>query len=92
MQEEQLLAFAQVAELGSVSAASRRLALRQSTASRRIASLEHEVGVSLLRRTPAGTLLTDAGRAFNDRLPALLASFERARAAAGDHRRGRTPE
>ena len=53
-----------VARERSLSRAARILHASQSSVSRRIQSLEHEVGAPLFERTPRGVLLTPAGRAL----------------------------
>jgi LysR family glycine cleavage system transcriptional activator len=60
-----LEAFATVGETGSLRAAATRLSLTPSAVSRRIAALEHDLGLRLLRRTPQGVTLTDDGRALH---------------------------
>jgi DNA-binding transcriptional LysR family regulator len=46
---------------GSLGAAARLLKVEQSTASRRLAALESELGVQLVTRTPEGVSLNEAG-------------------------------
>jgi DNA-binding transcriptional LysR family regulator len=53
--------FLGVAETGSVSAAAKRLGVRQPTVSRRLADLEYRLGYQLFARTPQGSALTAAG-------------------------------
>ncbi len=53
--------FLAIAETGTMSAAARRLRVGQPTVSRRLADLEHQLGVSLFRRSVEGAALTDAG-------------------------------
>src|SRR3546814_8321147 len=57
-------AFEAVARLGSLSAAADSLGITGSAVSHRIRGLESELGVHLLRRTPRGLILTDAGRRY----------------------------
>ncbi len=64
MTSEQLRAFLHVAQEGRFSTAARGLGLSQSGLSRQLQSLEAELGVRLLVRTPAGAVLTDAGERF----------------------------
>ncbi|KFE58437.1 LysR family transcriptional regulator [Hyalangium minutum] len=64
MTSEQLRAFLQVAQEGRFSTAAKGLGLSQSGLSRQLQSLETELGVRLLVRTPAGAVLTDAGERF----------------------------
>src|SRR3546814_5357054 len=57
-------AFEAVALLGSLSAAADSLGITGSAVIHRIRGLESELGVHLLRRTPRGLILTDAGRRY----------------------------
>ena len=59
-----------------------RLGVTPSTLSRRIAGLEHELGVNLFVRTSRRVSLTDAGRELATRLPAALRQLDAALAAA----------
>ena len=56
-----LMIFAQVAASSSFSKAARLLKMPTSTVSRRIADLEHELGVRLLERSTRSLRLTDLG-------------------------------
>lgn len=53
--------FLALAETGSLTAAGRALDVRHTTISRRVEQLEHDLGVALITRTPAGVRLTPAG-------------------------------
>jgi DNA-binding transcriptional LysR family regulator len=53
--------FLAVAEAGSVSGAARALKLGQPTVTRRLATLEYQVGTPLFRRSVEGTSLTSVG-------------------------------
>jgi DNA-binding transcriptional LysR family regulator len=57
----QLRAFLETAETGSLSAAARKLALTQPTLSRHVAAIEQALGVTLFERTGQAMVLTDAG-------------------------------
>lgn len=73
--------FAKVVELESFRAAAQALGVPKSTLSRRLAELEDTLGTRLLERTTRRLRLTDAGRAYHQRiLPALdtLREAERA--------------
>ncbi len=65
-----------LAERGSFSAAARDLRIKQSTASKWIAELERQMGVTLVERTTRALHLTDAGRLFQARATEMLASFD----------------
>ncbi len=74
--------FLRVARRGSFSAAGRELGMPQSTASRTIATLEREIGASLLIRTTRAVTLTDAGADFLTRIEPILADLDEAEHAA----------
>src|SRR6266481_2124959 len=59
-----IVVFARVVEAGSFTAAARLLGMPKTTVSRRIAALEHEVGVQLVQRTTRSLNMTDAGRLY----------------------------
>ncbi len=76
---KQIRAFVQVAESGSVSAASRVLGISQPTLSRQLQALERSVNLPLVRRDTHSMSLTEAGRVFLPEARRLLAAAERAR-------------
>lgn len=53
--------FVSVVELGSVSKAAAAHGVAQPSASSRLRRLEHQLGMTLLERSPAGSVPTDAG-------------------------------
>ncbi|MFJ3233144.1 LysR family transcriptional regulator [Streptomyces sp. NPDC086787] len=55
-----------VARLGSLGAAARALGITQPAASSRIRSMERQLGVALVDRSPRGSRLTDAGALVTD--------------------------
>ncbi|MFS8975145.1 LysR family transcriptional regulator [Cupriavidus necator] len=71
--------FAQVVEHGSFSAASRATGVPKSRLSRRIAQLERDLGVQLLRRTTRQVRVTPLGEAYYERCRAMLHEAEAAR-------------
>ncbi|ODV41129.1 LysR family transcriptional regulator [Cupriavidus sp. UYMMa02A] len=71
--------FAQVVEHGSFSAASRATGIPKSRLSRRIAQLERDLGVQLLRRTTRQVRVTPLGESFYERCRAMLNEAEAAR-------------
>jgi len=73
--------FVRVVEAGSLSAAARSLALSLPAMSRQIATLEHELGVSLLERTTRHLRVTEEGRRFLVHAIALVREAEAARAS-----------
>ncbi len=76
-----------MARHGSFSGAAESLGYTQPAVSRQIATLEAEVGTTLIRRVPKGAVLTDAGQLLVDRAEAILARLDDAenelRAMAG---------
>jgi DNA-binding transcriptional LysR family regulator len=71
-----LLVFARVVEAGSFTAAARLLGMPKTTISRRIASLEREVGVRLIQRTTRSLSVTDAGRLYYEQSSQALRTIE----------------
>lgn len=74
-----LRAFVTVADTGTVSRAADRLARTQAAVSMQLQRLEGEVGAELLRRSPRGVTLTEAGE--------ILLAFARKAIAIGDDAR-----
>ncbi len=87
----QLKAFLETAETGSLSAAARKLGLTQPTLSRQVAAIEQRMGVTLFERvgkamalTPTGLDLLEHARAMGAAAEALgLAASGRSLAAGG---------
>jgi DNA-binding transcriptional LysR family regulator len=78
---EQIESFVVVAEEGNVSRAARRLHVTQPPLTRRIQSLEDELGAPLFARTPRGMRLLPAGERFLVHARVVLAEVARAAAA-----------
>lgn len=57
----QLKAFLQTAQTGSLSAAARKLGLTQPTLSRQVAAIEQQMGVTLFERVGKAMVLTPTG-------------------------------
>jgi DNA-binding transcriptional LysR family regulator len=70
--------FVRVARTRSFSAAGRELGLSQPSVSRLVATLEQEVGASLLTRTTRAVTLTEAGAEYLARVESILAAMEEA--------------
>jgi DNA-binding transcriptional LysR family regulator len=87
----QLKAFLETAETGSLSAAARKLGLTQPTLSRQVAAIEQHMGVTLFERagkamalTPTGLDLLEHARAMGAAAEALgLAATGRSQAVGG---------
>ena len=87
----QLKAFLETAETGSLSAAARKLGLTQPTLSRQVAAIEQRMGVTLFERvgksmalTPTGLDLLEHARAMGAAADALgLAATGRSQAVGG---------
>jgi DNA-binding transcriptional LysR family regulator len=71
---DDLRTFLAVAETGSTLAAGKRLRVSQTTAARRVAALEHALGLTLFERRPAGYALTPAGEALVEPARAVAAA------------------
>ena len=85
-----LKSFLAVVETGSLTAAAKQLNASQPTLGRHIAELESCIGATLLRRTPQGQEITEAGAAFLADVRAMRdASDAILRRAAGGERKVR---
>jgi DNA-binding transcriptional LysR family regulator len=78
---DEMRAFVEVVESGGVNRAALRLGLSKSIVSRRIAALEHDLGVQLLARSTRGAVPTEAGEEFRQRCTAILVDLAVAREA-----------
>lgn len=79
--EAKLRAFAAIVRCGSISAAAHELYVSQPAVSKHLATLERELGTSLVTRSRDGASLTQAGEVLADyvlRAEALLANARRA--------------
>jgi DNA-binding transcriptional LysR family regulator len=85
---DQLRALATVIELGSFSAAARRLNLTQPAVSLQVRELEDRLGVRLVERVGRTARATAAGRDLLAHAEELLAAADRALAAMRIHREG----
>ena len=84
--------YAKVVELGSFAAAADKMGQARSVVTRQIAYLEQKYGVRLLNRTTRKLSMTDAGRAFYERVRPILAEvadLEQALQAEGQRPSGR---
>src|SRR3981081_1383411 len=73
--------FAKVVDFGSYTAAANALGLQTSKLSRRIATLETELGVRLINRTTRRLSLTEAGKTLHRHCLALLDEVQAAKDA-----------
>ena len=73
--------FAKVVDFGSYTAAAKALGLQTSKLSRRIATLETELGIRLINRTTRRLSLTEAGKTFHRHCVALLDEAQAAKDA-----------
>lgn len=60
----------------SLNRAAGELGITQPTASRMVAEIERHIGISILERTPRGSVLTPVGETFADRAAQTLVSFD----------------
>ncbi|MFF4774721.1 LysR family transcriptional regulator [Microtetraspora fusca] len=70
--------FLAVAEEGSLTHAAARLFVSQPALTKQIRQLENLLGTRLFTRSRAGMALTEPGQALAERVPALLADWDRA--------------
>ncbi|GAA4580755.1 LysR family transcriptional regulator [Actinocorallia cavernae] len=81
-----------VARLGSLGAAAREVGITQPAASSRVRSMERQLGVALVDRSPRGSRLTDAGVLVTDwarRVVEAAAAFDAGARALRDRRESR---
>ncbi|MCU0794196.1 MAG: LysR substrate-binding domain-containing protein [Opitutaceae bacterium] len=87
-----LRAFLLVVEHGSLNRAAERLQLAQSTLTRRMRALEHELGGPLFERGPSGVAPTAAGQLLERQLRPVLADLDRALGEVRKRARGQSAE
>ncbi|MFC3609593.1 LysR family transcriptional regulator [Stutzerimonas tarimensis] len=80
---DQLELFLSVVELGSFSAAARRLGITPSSVARRVAALEDALDCQLFSRTTHQVRATPAGQAFASRARRIVGELRLARAEIG---------
>lgn len=85
---DQLQALVEVVELGSISAAAKRLNLTQPAVSLQIRELESRLGMPLLRRAGRRTMPTSAGRELADHARDIFETTRRALTVVRRHRDG----
>jgi LysR family transcriptional regulator of abg operon len=90
MKPNQLLAFAAVAEHGSIRSAARALGVSQPAVTKIVRELERELEAPLVERSIRGAQLTVYGEAFAPRARLLLADMARARDEIAQLRDGAT--
>jgi DNA-binding transcriptional LysR family regulator len=84
-----LLTFREVARLGSISAAARKLGWTQPAIGQQLRRLEREAGTALVSRHARGVTLTPAGRLLLEHAEAIASRLVVAQAAMRDSVRGR---
>lgn len=87
-----LRSFFAVVELGSLNKAAERLRVSQSTLTRQMQALEHEIGGPLLERGPGGVAPTGAGHALVETMRPVLVDFDRALGEVRKRARGQSTE
>lgn len=70
--------FARIVATGSLSAAARSLSVSPAKISKRLATLEHRLGVQLIHRTTRKLALTAAGERFHQDITQILQAIEEA--------------
>jgi DNA-binding transcriptional LysR family regulator len=76
--------FLALAATGTFTSTAERLGISQPALSKAVQRLERQVGVKLIIRTPRGAELTEAGRAFRERLQAASRDMDEAVQEARD--------
>jgi len=89
---DQLRVLTTIADMGSFSAAGRRLGRAQSAISQTVATLEAMQGITLFDRSGFRPVLTDVGRVLVAQARSVLASAARFEAVAAGTREGTEPE
>ena len=77
-----LAMFAKIVQAGGISRCAADLGMERTTISRRLRSLERDLGVKLLDRTPKHIAVTDAGRRCLEQCEQLLESARNAQSLA----------
>ena len=78
MDIKQLRYFIAIAEEGSLSAAAQRVNVAQPSLSQHVLSLERDLGVKLLERSPRGVSLTQAGEVLLSHAREIVSALENA--------------
>ncbi len=86
MKLDGMAAFVCVAEVGSISAAARRLGVAKSVVSERVSELERTLGALLIQRTTRNLSLTEDGNAFLGRALRILREVADASAEIAERR------
>lgn len=86
MRVADLEAFVTIAEAGSLTAAARRLGRSLQTVSRSLAALEADVGIELLHRTTRHSTMSEAGKAFYQRVKPAVTEIREAQGEVVDRR------
>ncbi len=76
MKIERFQYFAEVARLGSITAAARKCYISQTAMSQQMSALEEDLGVCLLERTKTGTKLTEEGKILLPKAEALIEAYQ----------------
>ncbi|MGD8743726.1 MAG: LysR family transcriptional regulator [Granulosicoccaceae bacterium] len=84
LKTEEMQAFTQIVNSGTITAAAEQLQLAKSAISRRLAELEEQLGVELFHRSTRKLTLTDSGRAFYERCVAILDDLTEAEHAVSE--------
>jgi DNA-binding transcriptional LysR family regulator len=81
LENAELLAFSKAADSKSLTRAAAELGIPRATLGKRLARLEHRLGVRLLRRTTRSLALTDAGEIFYRQARLVLDAVSQAEAS-----------
>lgn len=81
----QIRAFVETADTGSLSAAARKLGLTQPTLSRQVAAAEQQLGMALFERVGKSMVITEAGLALLEPARVMAAAADELRVTASGH-------
>jgi DNA-binding transcriptional LysR family regulator len=84
LKTEEIQAFVQIVNRGTITAAAEHLQLAKSAVSRRLSELEEQLGVELFHRSTRKLSLTDSGRAFYERCEQILDDLTEAENAVSE--------
>lgn len=87
-----LRSFFAIVEQGSLNKAAERLRVSQSTLTRQMQTLEHDIGGPLLERSPGGVALTATGHALLEGAKPVLAKFDTVLADVCKRARGQSAD
>ena len=89
-QLEDMFIFLRVVEAGSITKAAEQLNIAKSAVSKRLASLEHKLGIKLINRTTRMSSITEAGQQYYQRSKLILDDVEELNSQTSSSKRALT--